>query len=231
MIKIGKVKLGVRPTICVVLQDSFGSNVIRRLKRSAIQLVELRIDQFKRFDFPYVLAKIKALKRKEFSIIGTIRVRGEGGAWKFSEMKRLLLFKQILPFVHAIDVELKSKIRSAVVREAHRRSKIAVVSFHDFRRTPSEKQLMAHFKKAKRADADIVKIAVLAKKRADFSMMMNFTIAHRRQGLISISMGHSGKASRILFPLFGSLMTYGCVGRRTAPGQLSVEELREALKL
>jgi 3-dehydroquinate dehydratase-1 len=46
-----------------------------------------------------------------------------------------------------------------------------------------------------------------------------------------IAMGPIGAASRVFFPLLGSPVTYGHVGRCGAPGQLSIEELDTALRL
>ena len=42
-------------------------------------------------------------------------------------------------------------------------------------------------------------------------------------------MGPHGVASRVFFPLFGSLLTYGFVGQAGAPGQLSLADLHAEL--
>ena len=42
-------------------------------------------------------------------------------------------------------------------------------------------------------------------------------------------MGGLGAISRLVFPIAGSLLTYAHVGRPTAPGQLTVAELRPLL--
>jgi 3-dehydroquinate dehydratase type I len=46
-------------------------------------------------------------------------------------------------------------------------------------------------------------------------------------------MGQAGKISRILSPLFGGIFTYASVskGRESAPGQLTITELREIYAL
>ena len=43
-------------------------------------------------------------------------------------------------------------------------------------------------------------------------------------------MGEHGVVSRVFFPLFGSLLTYGFVAQSGAPGQLPLEELYAELR-
>jgi len=44
-------------------------------------------------------------------------------------------------------------------------------------------------------------------------------------------MGEKGKHSRVIAPVYGSVMTYGYVDTPTAPGQLKVDELKKILKM
>ncbi|CAG0981854.1 partial 3-dehydroquinate dehydratase, partial [Methanosarcinales archaeon] len=47
----------------------------------------------------------------------------------------------------------------------------------------------------------------------------------------AIAMGEIGKHSRVMAPLYGSVMTYGYVDIPVAPGQLRVDELKNMLKI
>jgi 3-dehydroquinate dehydratase-1 len=49
--------------------------------------------------------------------------------------------------------------------------------------------------------------------------------------LCMIAMGEVGRHLRAVAPLYGSVLTYGYVSEPTAPGQMSVSELRQALML
>jgi len=44
-------------------------------------------------------------------------------------------------------------------------------------------------------------------------------------------MGNIGKHSRIMAPIYGSLLTYGYVRNPVAPGQMRVDEIRKWLNL
>lgn len=223
--KIGKVKLGIGPVVCAVLQDSFTPAALAKLKALRIRLVELRIDQFRCFDMPFIQSKIRALKREGFSVIGTVRRKQEGGGSGLSEQKRLEIFHAILPIVDAVDVELKSGICRDVLKQAKKLKKTGIVSFHDFRKTPSFRVLAAYLKEAKRFGADIFKVAAFAKQKRDVSTLLHFTVRFCGEHVIVISMGRLGAPSRVLFPQYGSLLSYGYGGKRTAPGQLSVQAL------
>lgn len=223
--KIGKVKLGERPVICATLQNSLDSKTLQRIFSLGVRLLEVRVDRFPKKALPLLPTKIKMIRQKGFSIIGTVRWKQEGGGMKASEVERLAIYKQLIPLVDAVDVEVKSKTFLKAVQEAKKRKKVVIASFHDFKKTPPEKVLTGLLKKAKKLHADIFKVAVFARDRKDFFLLQNFTARYRTEKLISISMGPLGKLSRILFPLLGSLVTYASIGKQTAPGQFSVEEL------
>ncbi len=227
--KIGKIELGKPPIVCAVLRDNFNSKILSRLKKLHVELIELRVDQFKQLDFRYVAERIRILKRNKFLILLTIRHKSEGGAFHFSEAERFQLFRVIIPIVDLVDIELKSPICKKVVQLAKRRKKPVIVSFHDFHKTPTNHNLDQYWKEGVKLGASVVKIAAFAKSQKDYFRLLDFTIEHPGE-VITISMGRVGAPSRVLFPLCGSLLTYGYVNRKTAPGQLSVEQLRKFLK-
>ena len=228
--KIGTVNLEKRPVICTVFQSPPSSSVLKKLHTLGIGLTELRIDQFPNQNVQILKQTIHRLKQKGFGVIVTIRMKKEGGSWKGSESERLKLFEEILPVADAVDIELQSKICKAVVSLAHSKKKSAIVSYHDFKKTPSDSELLSYVKQAKKERADIVKIAAFAQSKKDFYALMKFTLAHRSDSIISIAMGKFGQPSRVLFPLLGSLVTYGYVGRESAPGQLPAEKLAKAFR-
>lgn len=47
--------------------------------------------------------------------------------------------------------------------------------------------------------------------------------------LITMAMGDLGKVTRITGAIFGSALTFDTVGTASAPGQLSIADLRQAL--
>jgi 3-dehydroquinate dehydratase-1 len=193
-------------------------------------IIELRIDQFARHDPAYVGALCRDAGARGLPLIATIRSVDEGGGTRLDDAQRLALFEAVLPMVAAVDVELRAPIRAQVVEQAHRAGKRAIVSYHNFSATPIDTDLTAIFDAAVLADADVVKIAAQARDAADADRLLVFLLERRHRAMIVIGMGPHGVASRVFFPLLGSLITYGSVGTATAPGQLPLAELHAALR-
>jgi 3-dehydroquinate dehydratase type I len=78
---------------------------------------------------------------------------------------------------------------------------------------------------------DIVKIVTFARSWEDnFSILSLISHARKRnQEIVAFCMGQKGKMSRIFSPLMGAAWTYASInrGKTSAPGQLTVEEMRE----
>ena len=229
MVKIGNLKLGDIPRIALVLCTRKNGVFIEKAKSLGADLLEIRIDQFRNVNPGYILKSIEQIKGRGLPIIATIRSKREGGKY-LAESKRLKLFVAIIPLVEAVGIELSSqRILNKVVKEARRTKKTVIISYHNFKETPTRGMLEKLIKKIKIEDRDIVKIACLAKKREDVLRLMKFTLEHRNENIVAISMGKVGAISRVLFPFVGSLFTYGYLDTPSAPGQLPLKVLREEL--
>ena len=229
MVKIGNLKLGDIPRIVLVLCARKNGAFIEKAKSKGADLLELRIDQFRNIESKYILKTIEQIKGNGLPIIATIRSKREGGKY-LADAKRLNLFEAIIPLVEAIDIELSSqRILNKVVEKSHQTKKTVIISYHNFKETPSKGILEKLIKKIKTEGGDIVKIACLAKNREDVLRLMKFTLEHRNKNLVTISMGKIGVISRVLFPFVGSLFTYGYLDTPSAPGQLPLKVLREEL--
>ena len=232
-----KALVGSNPTssatlrLAVVFKDGVSPKELVKVKKSrAVDIVEIRIDQFSRFDTGYVLKEIS--KFKSFSILATIRSSKEGGKWRLPEERRLSLFREIIPYVDGIDVELSSrKILRPLITAAHRARKTVVVSFHDFKKTPPNAALAQMIRRAKSQGADIVKIAVMPAKMGDLQRLAQLTIEKAHQNVVVLAMGSRGMLSRIFFPALGSLWTYAYWKDSAAPGQFHYLEMRRYMKL
>lgn len=201
---------------------------LRKAKPAGAKILELRIDRFPVSSESLLLRKIQSYRSLRLPLIATIRSRREGGGRVYSETKRLEIFRKILSLVEAIDIELTSKtLVKILIPLAHRKGKKVIVSYHNFRSTPSDGALQKLIKKGKRVGGDLVKIAVMPRKVGDVGRLLLFTRRNRHENLISIAMGPKGRATRLLVPAFGSLLTYSFVGRPQAPGQIPIEKLVE----
>ena len=83
--------------------------------------------------------------------------------------------------------------------------------------------------------ADIPKIAVMPQNKADVLTLLAATEEMSRvyadRPIITMSMGGDGVISRLCGEVFGSSMTFGAVGQVSAPGQISVDQLFDALSI
>jgi 3-dehydroquinate dehydratase-1 len=228
MLRFGSLELGTVPRVAVALSDTDVRDEAHKV-RKLVDVFELRVDRFSRHE-PSFVAEVTAVARGYgVPLLATVRAASEGGAAELSEADRLAILRAVVASVDAVDVELHAAIRGEVVDLCRRHDKPVIVSFHDFERTPSYDDLVGLIESGKAVGADVVKLAATAESRADLDRLLGLLRAHRDQNLILIAMGREGVASRVFFPLFGSLLTWGFLSREGAPGQLQLEDLIDEL--
>ncbi|MCD5390283.1 type I 3-dehydroquinate dehydratase [candidate division NPL-UPA2 bacterium] len=225
-------RIGQGPKIVAVIWGDRLLELARAAKEGGAQVLEVRADLFEKVNLADLKKRLKEIKRKvKLPIIATVRRRDEGGGRRYTERQRLHIFRSLMPMVDAVDIELRSgKIIGEVMREAKRRRRLVLVSYHNLEKTPPNSILKDIACRAKQIGADMVKIATLAKNRQDVARLLSFTYQCPHKPLVTISLGRVGSISRIIAPLFGSRLTYGCVEAPAAPGQLDVLHLKEKLE-
>ena len=230
-LRIGNIKLGTKPVVAVSLTDRDLNNLPGKLL-SLADMIELRIDMFKNISPAHVLNVCEMVKQKTGKpVIVTIRTGEEGGKLKIHDDERYRLFKIIIPYADAIDIEINSRISREIVKLGKVYKKIIIGSYHNFKETPDNAFLEMVLAKGKDTSADIIKLALYAKKKDDVARLLSFTIGHKTENIITISMGRFGGISRVINPLFGSLISYTHMSRSTAPGQLHITELVKLLQM
>ncbi len=229
---IGKLKLGSIPRVVGVISD----NDILKLDietAERIDIMELRIDMFKNHSPGHIEQTFNSAKtRLGKPIIATIRDPQEGGFLKIDDDHKYKLFKLVMPFSDAVDVEVSSsELLESVVSLCKNHNKLVIGSYHNFNKTPDMEYLTDIASKAKQYGADIVKIAVKANTKGDLAKLVLFTIKNNDVNLITISLGNIGQISRIFNPIIGSLMTYGYISIPSGPGQIPVMDIVEYLRM
>ncbi len=220
--RIGNVELGKTPRIVAIIDNVIPVEKVTHNCKNSASILEIRVDCFKS-DFDSLLQYISELRNKvALPMIGTIRETDN------NRDKRLVMFKEILPLVDAIDIEIDTPIIHDVISNAA--DKTVIISEHNFNRTPDNEGLSAIVKKEKKLGANIIKIAAMAQSKDDVIRLLTFT-GNRPESLVTIAMGEIGTISRIAAPLFGSLFTYAFLTDKVAPGQLSLKQTVEVLKL
>jgi 3-dehydroquinate dehydratase-1 len=224
--------LGRRALVVVSLGDprSVLSDA-RRAARDGADILELRGDAFSPDELTPgalgpVCRRVRAAGKRPLLL--TLRSAREGGGWpaSLSEKHRAALMTALLPRVDGVDVELSSpRTAAAVVRAARRKKKWVILSSHDFSGVPSPRRLAALARRARRWGGDFLKIAVTPRDRRAAEEFMDRASRLPFPQKILIAMGRAGRFSRVEGFRWDSLLTYGYVGRPTAPGQVSVKAL------
>ncbi len=228
--KLGGLALGKAPLICGVSEKSFDSRNINRALKAGANMLEFRLDSFSKKDITLLAGPLKRLKKRGVPLLLTVRSTKEGGKGKLTDAERLALFIELIPLFDGVDIELSSKkIIKEVIAKAREARKLVVVSFHNFKATPKREKLLSIIKEARAAGADIVKLATHVKGKAELRRLAGLLTDNT--GLIVIAMGRGGSASRVFFPMLGSLITYSGITGANAPGQLSVSRLKSAFRL
>lgn len=121
------------------------------------------------------------------------------------------------------------------IEGVHRAGKAVIGSNHEFERTPAQADIIYRLRKMQDMDADILKIAVMPRSKADVLTLLCATEEMSRcyadRPLVTMSMSPVGVISRICGEAFGSAMTFGAVGQTSAPGQIPVEALNTSLRI
>ncbi len=223
-------KLGKMPLIACALNDS-DVKTITVDSLSPADLVELRVDMFENVSVNHVEEIFKIAKEKfKKPIIATVRDVKEGGQKEITD--RLVIYRAVISFCDLMDVEINSDDTIAEVKKMCRNcKKVMIGSYHNFEIVPDIDSLDNIFLKGKSLGVDIIKIAAMANNNDDLIRLATFTLKHRGEWLITMAMGDIGLPSRIINPIFGSLITYGYVSRPSAPGQLSISELMDIFRL
>ena len=197
------------------------------LKKS--DYAEVRFDFLKVEQIPQAL---EAIKKNLNKTVCTLRPKTEGGKFEGSEKERIAILKLIAeynPFL--LDVEFNTLKKNSALRKYLKSTKTKLlVSWHDFKKTPSSTELKKKMNEMGRF-SDNVKIVSTAKTTSDANRMLELYSKKGKKNLISFAMGDLGRISRILCLYLGSPYTYVSLGKPIAPGQFSVDEVKKITNL
>lgn len=213
-----------------------------QLAGQPIDVVEWRVDFYRDApDCQQLLETLGDLREKlgGIPVLVTFRTKQEGGAQEISpeQYTALNLVAAKSGKADAVDVEILmgDEVVMPLIQGIHEAGAVVVGSSHEFGYTPSREEMIKRLCKAQTMGCDILKLAVMPKTKQDVMELLSATeemyYNHARQPLVTMSMGELGKVSRISGETVGSSMTFGSAGQTSAPGQIPLEELREALKV
>ena len=211
---------------CVSIGEKNPKKLKTILRKALLKsdFVEIRFDYLKKSDIPIVLENT----RKSISrCVCTLRPRSEGGLFigKETERKSILrLIAEYNPFL--LDVEFNTIQKDKKLAVYLKKSKCKLlISWHDFKKTPSDSQLRTKFNKMRKF-SNIVKIVTVSKNVSDAARLLSLYSIKSKNKTIAFCMGEQGKFSRILCLHLGSPFTYVSLGKAIAPGQFTVDEIK-----
>jgi len=195
-----------RPKIVSIIDEKIPINKIKELKKENVDILEFRIDAlYQKLEIDEIKEYITEIRALDiYALLATIRENKE----IFNDVK-LQLFDEIIPLVDIIDIEIESEINKKVINTAKTDEKIVIVSFHDYEKTPTKERMQMIIEESLKLHADIVKLAVTVSNKEDLLNIINVTAEAKDVNLVTLGMGEYGKISRIILPVFGSIMAYG----------------------
>lgn len=246
VVKVKDVLIGEgMPKICVPMVGETIEQLIDEanyLKSLESDVVEWRVDFYE--DVTNIdkvkealLSIRKVLDKKP--IIFTFRSAKEGGQREVEKSYYFKLNKEIAStkLVDIVDVELfndENDIKK-LIKFAHENGVAVIISNHDFNKTPSKDEIISRLKKAAELGADIPKIAVMPTCVEDVITLLDATRITKEKyvdgPIITMSMAGKGVISRLSGEIFGSSLTFGAAKKASAPGQISVGDLRKVIEL
>lgn len=198
-----------------------------RLRPGEADIVEVRLDCFARRADDVR----DHLPRLGLPAILTARHPAEGGTGALPVRARRALLEEFLPLAAAIDIEVRSaSALRAIAAEAARRGIVRILSSHDFRSTPTLPRLRRIVADARRAGADVVKIATFLRGPADLATLLQLQALEGRSPLATMGMGPLGRVSRLALAAAGSRLNYGYLDRPQVAGQWAAARLRALIR-
>lgn len=244
--KVGNVSIGEgMPKICAPLTGTNVDEILeecKMIRASAVDLVEWRVDFFDdALLTDRVLATLPKIKEvlEDLPLIFSFRTAEEGGEKKITDKQYVSLNKAVAVsgHVHIIDIELfrGKNVVEELVTAAKESQIYTIISNHDFNRTPEMEELIRRVTSAIELGGDFPKLAVMPQREEDLLTLLKASLQMKRtypeQAIIMIAMGSLGMISRLSGEIFGSAITFASVRNASAPGQISVTDMKSILQL
>lgn len=233
------------PKICVPIVETCEEAILEaaaQIRASQADLVEWRCDYYEgigdRDRTERLLEELRTVL-EDMPLLFTYRTKAEGGAaeQKISEEEyaAITLHAAGTGLVDLVDVEMRAgkALAEKLQRVAGETGCRILMSSHDFAGTPSVEEMKRRYEAMEAWGADVLKLAVMPHTIEDVLALLTVCKDVSKASVhpvVAIAMGSLGLESRILGEAFGSAMTFGCLDRASAPGQMEVGALAQVLQ-
>jgi 3-dehydroquinate dehydratase type I len=197
--------------------------LIRRAEESHVDFIEVRLD----------LLKID-VQLEDLGVVRKVPLIAADRSRRSEADRQAILLKAAKSGFQFVDADLSSPKLQNFINHAKMLGSRCVVSFHDQNKTPGIPELNRILEREVSSGADVCKIVTTASRVEDNLILLQFIqMAQVRKKPVCFAMGELGRMSRLLSPVFGSFFTFAILehGGETAPGQMTVEEMRTAYEI
>ena len=194
------------------------------------EVAEFRLDHLERPDAGEILGRLSRYSKR---CVLTVRSKDEGGGFDGGEEERVRLLAEVCEMRPAfVDLEFEAAREFGnLLRRMRLRAGKLILSWHDLHGTPDSLELVKRRDRMSRSGG-IVKIVTLANLVEDNLRVLSLYERGRRNKLVAFCMGERGAFSRVLSFCAGSPLVYTALpGESVAPGQLSLADVRELVKI
>jgi len=206
--------------ICVSVSHS---EQLKKAVQSGAEMLELRLDLIgEKPDslFPRI--------PKELPVVVTCRPGIHSEEERFSLLKKGL---ELGAAYADVETESSSQYISDLKASAESFGKRLIVSYHNFERTPGLEDLESVMIACYEKGGDVAKIATQVHGYDDLlSLLALYKLPGQK---VILGMGPQGRILRVIAPYLGGAFTFASleVGKETAPGQMSIQEMQNIYKV
>lgn len=203
------------------------ANQIDVTKFDGVDIIEWRADVLSKDDILHVAPAIFE-KFVGFEIIFTLRTNKEGGNIILSDDEYISIIKDINALYQPEYIDFEYFSYRNVFDQMLEFPNL-ILSYHNFVETPEN--LMEVFSELTAVSPRVVKIAVMPKNEQDVLDLMNYTRGFKtlnpEQTYVTMSMGKLGQLTRMSGTLTGSDWTFASLDEASAPGQISLSNMKK----
>ena len=210
----------------------------RKFRGGPADIAELRLDPLLAAGPEEPEAALAAVRRElgHLPILATVRTAAEGGEADLTDQDYRALLLRLMAGGQAdlLDIEAARPSSDELLAAAHAAHLPVIFSCHHFDSTPPEAEMVETLCQMSRRGADIAKLAVMPRDKADAARLLLATAraaaALPGQPLITMAMGEAGLVTRLCGSAFGNAASFGVIGAGSAPGQPEAAALRRVVE-
>jgi len=215
---------------CLPIIKNTKKEVLKQLSTKGYDFYEVWLDYIRDLDEKFISDMAKKYQSK---LIVLFR-RQNLEKIKLPIQKRQEWIKVLSKYPVLIDLDFLTQHEELETFTKIKTKSKLILSFHNYKQTPSLDYLQNLISKMKRFNPDCFKVATFCQKESDNFILLNLLLSLREQKLkyIILGMGKNGLMARIFGAIWGNEINFAPknLSTKSAPGQLTKKSLELILK-